>query len=378
MKYFLWLIRIVVGVLFIFSGLVKANDPMGLVYKMIEFFEALHMEFLANYAFYFSIIMIAFEIICGFAVLLGSSFRMFSILLVLLNLLFLFITAFALFSGKVKECGCFGACIKISNDATFYKDIALTVLAIVLYIYRRRVTPVFSKYIMSATMITVTFLAFGVQWWALEHLPFNDCLAYKPGNNLWEKMQMPKGPGIVNDSFVTVMTYEKEGVKKEFTTQNYPWQDSTWKFVTSESKLVRQGNAEPEIKDFTFTDTGRGDHTQEVLTATGYTFLWFVKDPDHARKDNFNKLKDIIAAAKKLNIHFYILSSGTPKQNADLVKNWQLEDVTVYALDGTVSKTAMRTNPGLMLIKDSVVQHKWSFRDYPENISMNNGQLSYQ
>lgn len=378
MKYFLWVIRIVVGLLFIFSGVVKANDPMGLVYKMIEFFEALHMEFLANYAFYFSILMIAFEIICGFAVLLGSSFRLFSILLFLLNILFLFITAYALYSGNVKECGCFGACIKISNEATFYKDVVLTILAFILFVYRGQVKPVFTRYVMSAIMITVTFLAFGIQWWALEHLPFNDCLAYKPGNNLWEKMKPPTGPGVITDSFTTVMTYEKDGVKKEFTMQNYPWQDSTWKFVNSESKLVRKGNAEPEIKDFAITDSSNTDRTQEILTAQGYTFLWFVKDPGKARKDNADRIQNIIQQAAKLNMRFYILSSGTPEQTHDFVKNWHLENVTVYSLDGTVSKTAMRTNPGLMLIKDGVVQYKWSFRDYPKNISLENGKFSYQ
>lgn len=376
MKYFLWLIRIVVGVLFIFSGLVKANDPMGLVYKMQEFFEVLHMDFFSNYAFFFSILMIAFEIICGFAVLLGSSFRMFSILLLLLNILFLFLTAFALFSGKVKECGCFGACIKISNDATFYKDIVLTVLAFILFIYRKRVTPLFSKYIMSATMITVTFFAFGVQWWALEHLPYVDCLAYKPGNNLWEKMQLPKG--ATPAEYETIMIYEKDGVKKEFTMKNYPWEDTTWVFVDRKDKLIKEGTGEPEIKDFVITDADGANQTQAILTAPGYTFLWFVKDPSKVRDDNMDKLKNIYAECKKLNIPFYVLCSGTKDDIAAFKNKWQLGDMPFYTLDGTVSKTAMRTNPGLMLMKDSLVQHKWSFRDYPKNISLNNGQLTYQ
>ncbi len=386
MKYFLWLIRIVVGVLFIFSGLVKANDPMGLVYKMKEFFEALgvdkfadkymHIHDLTNYAFYISIIMISLEILCGVAVLIGAAFRLFSVLLLLLNVFFLFITGYALFTGTVKECGCFGACIKISNDATFYKDIILTVLAIILFIYRGRVKPLLTKYIMSATMITAAFLAIGIQWWALEHLPYYDCLAYKPGNNLWEKMQLPKGatPAV----YETIMIYEKDGVKKEFTMQNYPWQDSTWKFVDRKDKLIKEGTGEPEIKDFVITDSSGANQTQQILTAPGYTLLWFLKDPDKARMDNLDRLRRIIVQSKKLNINFYIISSGTQEQINTFKQKWNMGDMPFYILDGTVSKTAIRTNPGLMLIKDSVVQNKWSFRDYPKNIFLENGKFSYQ
>jgi uncharacterized membrane protein YphA (DoxX/SURF4 family) len=388
MKYLLWVIRIVVGVLFIFSGLVKANDPMGLVYKMLEFLEALgvdkfadkylHIHDLTNYAFYLSIIMIAFEVLCGVAVLIGAAFRFFSVILLLLNGFFLFITAYALFTGTVKECGCFGACIKISNDATFYKDVVLTSLAIFLLIYRKRVHPAFHRYPMTAIMILSAFFAVGVQWWTLEHLPFYDCLAYKPGNNLWQKMQVPTGPGIVADSFTTIMIYEKDGVKKEFTMQNYPWQDSTWKFIDSKSELVRKGNAEPEIHDFAITDSNKVDRTKDLLTAPGYTFFWFVKDPDKARMDNLDRLRRIIVQSHKLGINFYIISSGTVEQNNSFLQRLQLNDVPMYTLDGTVSKTAMRTNPGLMLLKDGTVQYKWSFRDYPKNIFLDNGKFTYQ
>src|ERR1017187_6696748 len=145
MKYVLWVLRIVVGVLFIFSGVVKANDPMGLVYKMDEFFDALNMTFMMHWSFIFSLAMIAFEIVCGVAVLLGYSFRFFATMLVLLNVFFTFITGYALFTGKVKECGCFGACIKISSEATFYKDIALLVMALVLFAYRKRITGLFNR-----------------------------------------------------------------------------------------------------------------------------------------------------------------------------------------------------------------------------------------
>ena len=190
MKYFLWLLRIILGVLFIFSGLVKANDPMGLVYKMDEFFEVLQMSckeshwntladfmgFMSHYSFAFSVTMIAFEIVCGVAVLVGYAFRFFSTLLLLLNIFFTFLTGYALYSGKIKECGCFGACIPLSPHATFYKDVVLTIMSIIVFIYHGRISSIFNRHVSTATFIISVVFSASVQWWALEHLPFNDCI----------------------------------------------------------------------------------------------------------------------------------------------------------------------------------------------------------
>jgi len=379
MKYILWLIRIVVGVLFIFSGLVKANDPMGLVYKMNEFFDVLHMSFMSSYSFAFSILMIAFEIIAGIALLLGYAFRVFSVLLLLLNVFYMFLTGYALYSGKVQECGCFGACIKISNDATFWKDVVLTALSIILFVYRKRILPLFTAYPGASLMIICSFFAFGIQWWALEHGPFVDCLAYKPGNNLWQKMHPATGPGIVPDRYESVMVYEKNGIKKEFQTNSpeKPWEDSTWKYDTTINKLIKgTGNAEPEIKDFTLVDIYKNDHTQEILTTPGYMFLWFVKDPEKMRQDNMDRLQNIIKRSQKLGVHFYLVISGTAEQDTVFQRKWNVMGVDMVLLDATVAKTAMRTNPGLMLLKDGTVQQKWSFRDYPKDINMENDKLT--
>jgi len=374
MKYFIWLLRIVVGVLFIFSGLVKANDPMGLVYKMDEFFEALNMTFMMHWSFEFSVTMIAFEIVCGIAVLLGYSFRLFAALLVLLNFVFLFITGYALVTGKVKECGCFGACIKISNNATFYKDIALTVMALILYAYRGRVQGLFGKSVNTAIMVVGVLFASGVQYWAIKHLPFNDCLAYKPGNNIWEKMQ--PAANSTPPVFQTTFVYEKGGVKKEFTSDNYPWQDSTWKFVSSESKMIKEGTGQPEIPhDFAFTDSDGTDQTKALLTAKGYVFFWFLREPQKAHLDNMDKLRGLMTKAAVLHIPFYMLSSVGYDDALPYRKQWNMMDIQMMTLDGTVSKTALRTNPGLMLMKDGVVVKKWSYADYPADMAFDNGRL---
>lgn len=374
MKYILWLFRIVVGVLFIFSGVVKANDPLGLSYKMNEFFEVWGMVWAMKYSLAMSVMMIGFEIIAGVALLLGAAFRVFSFLLLLLTAFFTFLTAYVYLTDKIKECGCFGDCIKISNQETFWKDVVLLLLVIILFVFRKRIKPIFSGYPTAALMILTAFFAFSIQWWALEHLPFHDCLPYKIGVNISEKMKAP--PGSTPDQFETVMVYEKDGVKKEFNMENYPWQDSTWKFVDSKTKLVKKGNADPEIKDFMIADSDRNDHTQEILGAPGYTFLLFLKDPEHARTDNMDHLRNLMTKANQLNIPFYVLSSGNKEGTEAFKEKNKLYAAEYMVLDATANKTALRSNPGLMLIKDGVIKNKWSFRDYPKDISLENGKLN--
>lgn len=365
MKYLLWLLRIIVGLLFIFSGLVKANDPLGLSYKMEEFFEVLHLTFLSHYSFAFSVLMIAFEIISGVALLLGYAFRIFSFLLLLLNFWFTFLTAYALYSGKIKECGCFGDCIKISNEETFWKDVVLSIMSIILFIFRNRVTPVLKGRAGHIVMLIVTVIAFGIQWWSLKHLPFHDCLPYKKHANVREKMQPPVG--CIPDSFSNVFIYQKDGVKKEFAADNIPWQDTTWVFVDRIDKLIRKGNCDAEIKDFIISDEAGADRTQEILTTPGPTYLWFVKDVKTANTANMNVLKSLIANAQRQNIPFYVICSSV-KADADAFrKQYGLENVPFYVLDGTVSKTAMRSNPGLMLLDNGTIVNKWSYMDYPRD-----------
>ena len=374
MKIILWILRIAVGCLFIFSGLVKANDPLGLTYKMNEFFEVWNMNFMIDYTLGFSICMIAFEIISGFAMIVGNYFRMYVTLLLLLNIFFTFLTGYALYSGKIKECGCFGDCIKISNTATFYKDIALTVAVMFLYTFRYRVFPIFNRTSINAILVgAMAVFAFGIQWWTLHHLPFHDCLPYKVGNNIWEKMQ--PSPGATEAVYTTTFVYEKNGVKQNFTAENYPWKDPSWKFVSSNSTLVKEATGLSEIHDFSLTDSNNTDQTQAILTAKGYTFLWFLRQPDKAKVDNIDQVRALAAKAKELHIPFYVACSSGRDICKTYQEAWNMRDVPFMIIDVTVNKTVMRTNPGLMLLKDGVVQNKWSYLDYPKDIMLNNGNL---
>src|SRR6185295_62810 len=232
MKKSLIVIRWIVGVLFIFSGLIKANDPLGLSYKMQEFFEVWNLQQFNGYTLTLSIIMIAFEIIAGVAVLLGWKMRLFSWLLLLLILFFTFLTGYALFSGKIKECGCFGDCIPLTADQSFLKDLILLVLIGFIFAYRSKIRPLFSNLYSMVALFFGTIIAVALQWYVLSYLPVMDCLPYKVGNNIPEKMKNP--PGSIPDSTVITFVYDKGGKEVEFSADNFPddFNDSLYKLKT--------------------------------------------------------------------------------------------------------------------------------------------------
>ncbi|MEZ5047215.1 MAG: DoxX family protein [Chitinophagaceae bacterium] len=365
-------ISIFVGLLFIFSGLIKANDPSGLAYKMGEFFEVWAnkehflpslMLALNKYAMAFSIMMISFEIIAGVALIIGYRFKLFSYLILALTVFFTFLTAYALFSGNIKECGCFGDCIKLQANESFMKDIILLILLLLLVIFRKKIHQAFGNALATALMIISFVLSIAIQWYAIKHLPFKDCLAYKKGNNLLQ--QMTPDSSYVPAQYKTILTYEKDGVKKDFDDKNFPWQDSTWKFIDSKSSLVAEAQNEPPIKDFVITNYDGNDVTQQILNYPGHVFILFIKDIHEAKTDNMNALKKLVQDAKEKNMPVIAVSASNDIETNEFKQKHQL-DLSFFMIDGTVCKTAMRSNPGLMLLKNGTVLGKWSYVDYPQ------------
>lgn len=384
MKYVLWFLRIVLGLVFIFSGVVKANDPLGLMYKMNEFFEVWGWSFMIKYSFVLSVSMIGFEIVAGVAMIVGNAFLTYIFFMLLVNIFYTFLTYYALYSGKIHECGCFGDCLKISNTATFYKDVVLLAITLFLFIFRYRVFPIFNKSSINVGIVSGA-LVFAIvsQWYTIHHLPVVDCLPYKVGNNIWEKMQ--DAPDAQQPVYDTKLVYEQHGVKKTFTKEEYTekkiWEDPSWKFDTTIVTQVSEGKGLAEIPhDFAFIDSLKAERTQEILTAKGYTFLWYVRDPSKidASSKSMERLRNIIKESGAMHVRFYALASV----GWDLIHTyrdvWNMNDVPFMTLDATVSKTAIRTDPGLMLIKDGVVQNKWSYLDYPKDIVMEGDQLKFK
>jgi uncharacterized membrane protein YphA (DoxX/SURF4 family) len=223
--------RVIVGLLFIFSGLVKANDPLGLSYKMQEFFELWHIEKFNSWTLLMSVLMNAFEIIAGFALLLGWRIKLFSWLLLLLIVFFTFLTGYTYVTGVPKNCGCFGDCLPISSKTSFLKDVVLTILIGFLCWKQKLIKPILAEKANTVAMLGITIFSFGFQWYTLNYLPMVDCLPYKIGNNISEKMKIPAN--AVPDSTVITFVYKKDGKDVEFTADKFPadFNKDTYQFV---------------------------------------------------------------------------------------------------------------------------------------------------
>ena len=370
MKIVVAIARILVGGLFIFSGLVKAIDPLGLTYKMQEFFEAWGhtpfltgiMNWLGEYAFLFSLVMIILEVALGVALLVGWRKKLTLRFLLLMIIFFTFLTSYVLFSGKIRACGCFGDCIPITPIQTFTKDVILLLLISFLLLKRKYIEPLF-KSPLPLAVVLISIIATGLlQMHVVEHLPLADCLPFKKGNNILELRKMPAD--AVPDKFENIFIYEKDGVKKDFTVKALP--DSTWKFVDRKQTLIEKGkNNVPLINDFSLTAADGNDSTETILNKENY-YLFFVKNIKEAIVERWQStFRDFIKKAKERNMPVYIVTSDT--KNADVFFN-QLNNynLPIFTTDGTAIKTAARATPTMFVMKGPVVQQKYSWADLDE------------
>jgi uncharacterized membrane protein YphA (DoxX/SURF4 family) len=363
MKLIISVVRTVVGVLFIFSGLVKADDPLGLSYKMQEFFEVWNIHFLDHFTLAFSIAMIVFEIVAGVAVLLGWRMKLFGWLLLLLMIFFTFLTGYAYLSGKVRECGCFGDCIPLTAGESFVKDLVLSALVLFLFIIRDRIKPFLLPAASAAFLVLATVAAMAFQWYVLIHLPVVDCLPYKVRNNIIEKMKAP--PGSVPDSSVITMVYDKGGKHVEFDASHFPKDfDDSYHFVSRYDKLIRKGNADPAIKDFILLTGAGADTTQDVLMGKGYKLFLFSREAPVGNPDWVRAFGIILTMAKSKKLPLLMIT-GDYDGLMDWVAHQGISpDVTVLKCDATAIKTAARADAVLYLLKGSTILNKWSYADF--------------
>ncbi|KIC93757.1 BT_3928 family protein [Flavihumibacter solisilvae] len=362
MKTLLVACRWVVGLLFIFSGLVKANDPLGLSYKMQEFFEVWGWHALNDYTLAFSILMIAFEIIAGVAVIIGWQMRLFSWLLLGLIVFFTFLTGYALLSGKIKACGCFGDCIPLTPTHSFIKDLVLLGLILLLFANRNRMQTATASRTSILLLAASILFSFGFQWYVLRHLPVVDCLPYKKGKLISEQMKIPAG--AIPDSSIITFVYNRQGQDVEFTADKFPddFDDATYKFVKRYDKLIRKGNAEPPIKDFVLLSPGGSDTTQAILAQKGEQVWVFIRDLPGNETDDVKKvLSQLKAVSGNRNIPLYVITPVAEKVMTSLSAD--LSGTTVFRSDAVAVKTAARHDVTIYHISNGAVEDKWSLPD---------------
>jgi uncharacterized membrane protein YphA (DoxX/SURF4 family) len=352
--------RVLVGLLFIFSGLVKANDPLGLSYKMQEFFEIWGLHRFHSWTLLMSVMMNAFEIIAGFALLLGWRIKLFSWLLLLLIIFFTFLTGYTFVTGNPKNCGCFGDCLPISSKTSFLKDVILTVLIGFLFLKQKWIRPLFSNKINTILMLLVTLFSFGFQWYTLNYLPVVDCLPYKKGNNIKEKMQMPAN--AVPDSTVITFIYKKDGKDVEFTATQFPadFNAKTYQFVKRFDKVIRKGkNNEPPIKGFALSGIETNTDSTQAVLEQPYAVLLFCEKFSTAGNAWKKSFQDVVADANAKNIPCYIITSQ-PGEAANAIKGTSFANIQVFKCDYKAIQTAARSELCVYLIKTGTIISKYS------------------
>lgn len=282
--------RILTGLIFVFSGFVKGIDPLGTAFKLEDYFTAFGAGFLDGLALPLAILLCLVEFVTGMMLLTGSFVRTASWMAALFMALFTPLTLVLAIFNPVTDCGCFGDAILLTNWQTFFKNIFITLLVVFIFIRRDDLTGTLSvKAGLSATLaFSVLFLLF--MRYNLAYLPVIDFRPYKVGTNLPEAMSVP--PDAEPDRFDISFIYEKDGLQKEFTLNDYPADDTAWKFVDQKSVLISRGYV-PPVHDFTLVDGQGADMTEQVIGSEADVMLMIARKLDKSDRDGLNRGYDL-------------------------------------------------------------------------------------
>ena len=355
--------RFILAVTFIFSGYVKAIDPLGTLYKLKDYAAAMALnDILPDWALVIVAIALgALEFSLGVFMLFAVRRHMVSKLTLALMSVMTALTVWIYIANPVKDCGCFGDALKLTNGETLLKNIVLIACA-TLVAWR----PVDMARFISRTnqwivrYYTITYIVV-TSVYCLYTLPIFDFRPYRVGTNIKQGMEIPEG--AEQPEFESTFILRKNGVTREFTLDNYP--DSTWEYVDTKTVQTKKGY-EPPIHDFAITtnDTGE-DITEQVLTKKGYTFLLVSPRLAVADDSNFGDIDQIYEYAEENGVDFFCLTAST---NEDIERWRELTgaEYTFCNADETTLKTMIRSNPGLILLKDGTIIGKWSHNALPQ------------
>ena len=358
--------RIIFGLVFLFSGFVKAVDPLGTAYKISDYLEAFSLTSLDILAFPASLLLIATEFTIGFNILFNIHLKASTWAASLFMLVMTPVTLYLAISNPISDCGCFGDAIIMTNWQTFYKNVVLCIILAIIALLQKQTRPWLSNFGASIVTLIPILISFGISIYCYNLLPIIDFRPYKIGNNIIEGMQIPEDAPL--DKYETTFFYEKDGVEQAFTLDNYPAEDSTWTFVRQESKLIEQGFV-PPIHDFSII-TEDGDITDLVLEDAGYTLLVISHKVEKASTKNIKCVKSTIANAKKAGAKVIWLTSSYTDDIDNFKSEYEIND-TFGATDDITLKTIVRSNPGLVLIKDATVIEKWHHNSLPTKEKLN-------
>jgi uncharacterized membrane protein YphA (DoxX/SURF4 family) len=365
------IIRITLGLYLISSGFVKGIDPLGSAYKFNDYFTAFGWTQIPTLSLVMSFMLSGAEFLIGFALVTGVFINLTAWSALIFMLFFTVLTLILAITNLVNDCGCFGDAVKLTNWQTFYKN--LFTLPFVFFIFFRRKKFNFKSSLWLELGLTILGIAafFYISFFSYRHLPVIDFMPYSVGTNIPEKMSIPAGAPL--DEYETKLLYKnnKTGEIKEFTMDNFPWQDTiNWKWADTKSVLVKKGYT-PPIHDFLISSPDGNNITNTIISDTSYSYLFI--------SYNLNKANvKALTEAEKLSI--YCSSTGKCKfyaitaSSANIIASIKAKAGFNYVFnsaDETMLKTVVRANPGLVLLKNGAIIGKWHFGDM-KNLSYTN------
>lgn len=357
MKFFTQTARILTGLLFVFSGFVKGIDPMGTAFKFGDYFTAFGVGFLSDTALPLAIILCLVEFVTGMMLLSGSMVKLASWMAALFMALFTPLTLILAIFNPVSDCGCFGDAIHLTNWQTLFKNVIITLLVVFVFIKRndRRGTLSVKPALNFTLAFIFLFLLF--MRYNLAYLPVIDFRPYKVGTNLTEAMTVP--PDAEHDKYDIRFIYEKDGIQKEFTLDDYPANDTSWKFIDQKSVLIHKGYV-PPIHDFTLMSDQGVDMTDHVTGLQGDVLLMVARRLEDADRKGLVMGYELGIELQKRDAEFFIITSTTPEEANGFVAGFK----ALYA-DEVTLKTIIRSNPGFVLLHNGTITAKWSYHNLP-------------
>lgn len=353
--------RTLLGLTFIFSGFVKAIDPLGTTYKIEDYLNAFGGFFstLTPAAEVAAWVMIAFEFVLGWLLLTNVWTKVTSWLSLAFMLVMTPLTLYLALTNPVSDCGCFGDAIVLTNWLTFWKNVVLLALVIILLSTKRFIPRTFVTNVKVGIAMFALGCVLGLMAYSRLHLPSLDFRPFKVGNNIPELMELPEG--AAQDEYEVTFIYEQNGVEQEFTLANYPKGDSTWTFVEQRTVLVKKGDEAP-IHDFVITDEDFEDITYDVLEDERPVTLAILYKVEKTNMKQAQRLNEMARLAEENDEAFYLLT-GSGEMEIEEFKAAAGYEYPVYSCDPVTLKTIVRANPGIVRLQEGTVVEKYNLRN---------------
>lgn len=356
------LCSLLLAAIFIFSGFTKAVDPVGGAIKIGDYLIAFGLNTIGHETSLavLSVVESTFEFLLGVHLLLGIRRKITTISTLVLMIFMTGLTLYIAVTNIVSDCGCFGEAIHLSNTATFLKNLVLLLAAICIAFFPQKINSLISyKHQWIAQAYSLTFVLL-VSLYSYHYLPIVDYRPYHVGQNIPQAMSIPsdaKAP-----VFETIFTLEKNGVKKQFTLENYP--DSTWTFVDSKTTMIEAG-FQPEVKDFALYSFSGDEVTNTILDERNYAFWLILPRIENSDTGVIDAIEDIYDYCLRYGYRLYGFTASDSVKISDWLHATGIS-FPFYNADDVVLKTMVRSNPGLLLVKKGIILNKWSKNDLPD------------